>query len=124
MFCFTFVSKHHTDSLMLYSVQLKNTYSYLSSSLKLSDTVRGHSCQQLYCNWLSLYKFISIIPFILFYKFLLFPSTTCADRGIFVMGGGGVQVNLKYFFIPKLILQKAISRGVVQLLIPYRNPHN
>ena len=37
MFCFIFVSDHNTDFLMLYSVQLKNMYSYLNSSLKLSD---------------------------------------------------------------------------------------
>ena len=36
--------------LMLYSVQLKNMYSYLNSSLKLSDIVRGLSCQHSYCN--------------------------------------------------------------------------
>ena len=40
MFCFTFVSDHNTDFLMLYSVQLENMYSYLNSSLKLSDIVR------------------------------------------------------------------------------------
>ena len=61
MFCFTFVSDHNTYYIMLYSVQLKNMYSYLNSSLKLSDIVRGLSCQQSYCNLLSLYKFI-IIP--------------------------------------------------------------
>ena len=61
MFCFTFVSDHNTDYIMLHSVQLKNMYSYLNSSLKLSDIVRGLSCQQSYCNLLSLYKFISII---------------------------------------------------------------
>ena len=44
MFCFTFVSNHKTDSLMKYSVQLKNMYSYLNSSLKLSDIVRIPSC--------------------------------------------------------------------------------
>ena len=49
-FCFTLVSDHNTDFLMLYSVQLKNMYSYLNSSLKLSDIVRGLSCQQSYCN--------------------------------------------------------------------------
>ena len=43
MFCFTFVSSHNADSLMSYSVQLKNMYSYLNSSLKLSDIVRGLS---------------------------------------------------------------------------------
>ena len=76
MFCFTFVSDHNTDYIMLYPVQLKNMYSYLNSSLKLSDIVRGLSCQQSYCNLLSLYKLI-IIPFILSYKFLLFPTTSC-----------------------------------------------
>ena len=78
MFCFTFVSDHNTDYIMLYSVQLKNMYSYLNSSLKLSDIVRGISCQQSYCNLLSLYKIIIIIfPFVLSYKVLLFPSTSC-----------------------------------------------
>ena len=77
MFCFTFVSDHNTDYIMLYSVQLKNMYSYLNSSLKLSDIVRGLSCQQSYCNLLPLYKPIIIIPFILSYKFLLFPSILC-----------------------------------------------
>ena len=42
-------SDHNTDFLILYSVQLKNMYSYLNSSLKLSDIVRGLSCQQSYC---------------------------------------------------------------------------
>ena len=41
MFCITFVSDHNTDFLMLHSVQLKNVYSYLNSSLKLSDIVLG-----------------------------------------------------------------------------------
>ena len=77
MFCFTFVSDHNTDYIMLYSVQLESMYSYLNSSLKLSNIVRGLSCQQSYCNLLSLYKLIMIIPFILSYKFLLFPSTSC-----------------------------------------------
>ena len=63
---------------MLYTVQLKNMYSYLNSSLKLSDIVRGLSCQQpYYYNLLSLYKLITFIPFILTYKLLLFPSTSC-----------------------------------------------
>ena len=77
MFCFTFVSDHNTDNIMLYSVQLENMYSYLYSSLKLSDIVRGLSCHQSYDNLLSLYKLIIIIPFILSYKCLLFPSTSC-----------------------------------------------
>ena len=37
MFCFTFVSDHNIDFLMLYLVRLENMYSYLNSSLKLSD---------------------------------------------------------------------------------------
>ena len=69
MFCFTFVSDHNTDNIMLYSVQLKNMYSYLNSYLKLSDIVRGLSCQQSCFNLLSLYKLIIIIPFILSYTF-------------------------------------------------------
>ena len=78
MFYFTFVSDHNADSLMLYSVQLENMYSYLNSYLKLSDIVRGLSCQQSYCNLLLLlYNFIIIIPYILSYNFLLFPSTSC-----------------------------------------------
>ena len=77
MFCFTFVSDHNTDDIMLYSVQLKNMYSYLNSSLKLSDIVRDLYCQQSCCNLLSLYKFIIIIPIILSHNFLLFPSTSC-----------------------------------------------
>ena len=72
MFCFTFVSDHNTDYIILYSVQLKNIYNYLNSSLKLSDIGRG---QQSYCNLLSLYELIIIIPFIL--QFFFFPSTSC-----------------------------------------------
>ena len=44
MFCFTFVSEHNTDYIMLCSVQLKNMYSYLNSLLKMSDIVRSLSC--------------------------------------------------------------------------------
>ena len=61
-----FVSDHNTDSLMLCSVQLKNMYSYLNSSLKLSDIVCGLSFQQSYCDSISLYILIIIIPSILF----------------------------------------------------------
>ena len=63
--------------IILFSVQLENMYSYLNSSLKLSDIVPGLSSQQSYYNLLSLYKLIIIIPFILSYKYLLFPSTSC-----------------------------------------------
>ena len=57
---FTFVSDQNTDFLMLYSVQLENMYSYLNSSLKLSDIVRGLSCQQSYFNYRSIKKVISL----------------------------------------------------------------
>ena len=64
MFCFTFVSDHNTDFLMLYSVQLKNMYSYLNSSLKLSDIVRGLSVNNRFTTLLPLHKLIIIIRFI------------------------------------------------------------
>ena len=48
MFCFTFVSDHNTDYIMLYSVQLKNMYSYLTN---LFETVR-------YCTWSLLSTFV------------------------------------------------------------------
>ena len=74
---------------MLYSVQLKNMYSYLNSSLKLSDIVRGLSCQQSYYNLLPLYKLIIITPFILtkFYfsihiMFSLIPSDANDPQGL------------------------------------------
>ena len=91
MFCFTFVSDHNIYYIMLYSVQLKNMYSYLNSSLKLSNIVRGLSCQQSYYNLLSLYKLIIIIPFILSYKivtlsthimFSLIPSDANDPQGL------------------------------------------
>ena len=64
MFCLTFVSDHNTDFLMLYSVQLENMFSYLNSSLKLSDTVRGLSCQQSYST--NYHYTISLTSFVLF----------------------------------------------------------
>ena len=72
MFCFTFVSDHNLDSLMLYSVQLKNMYSYLNSSLKLSDIYVISPVN----NRIATYYHYTI-PFILSYKFLLFSSTSC-----------------------------------------------
>ena len=77
MFCFTFVSDHNTDCIMLYSVQLKNMYSYLNSSLKLSDIVRGLLSTIILQLIIIIQTLIIIIPFILFYYFLLFPSTSC-----------------------------------------------
>ena len=65
MFSFTFVSDYNTDFLMVYFVQLKNMYSYLNSSLKLSYIVRGLSCQLSYCNLL--YYTNSSTSFLLFY---------------------------------------------------------
>ena len=44
-------------------VQLKNIYSRLNSSLKLSDSVHDLSCQQSYCNSMTLHKCITIIHF-------------------------------------------------------------
>ena len=89
MYCFTFVSDHSIHCLMLYFVQLKNMYSYLNSSLKLSDFVRGLSYQQLYCNSLSLYKRIIIIPFILqiftfstHIRFSIIPSDANDQQGL------------------------------------------
>ena len=77
MFCFTFVSDHNTD-IMLYSVQLKNMYSYLNSSLKLSDIVRGLSCKQsnyLYTNSSSsFFLFITIFYFFHPHHIYLIPS--------------------------------------------------
>ena len=74
---------------MLYSVQLENMYSYLNSSLKLSDIVRGLSCQQSYCNLLSLFEFIIITPFILqifslsiHIMFSLIPSDANDPQGL------------------------------------------
>ena len=65
MFCFTFVSDHNTDSLMLYFVQLENMYSYMNSSLKLSDIVRGLSCQDRIAT--NYYINSSSSSFLLFY---------------------------------------------------------
>ena len=41
MFCFTVLSDHNTDYIMLYSVQLKNMYSYLNSSLNVVSPVNN-----------------------------------------------------------------------------------
>ena len=46
--CFTFVSDHNTDSLMSYSVQLKNMYICLNSSLKLSGIAHDLSIATRY----------------------------------------------------------------------------
>ena len=86
MFRFTFVSDHNTDSLMLYSVRLKNMYSY--------ETVR-------YCTWsllltivLQLIIIIQTLHIILFYfilqiftfsihiMFSLIPSDANDPRGL------------------------------------------
>ena len=65
MFCFTFVSDHNTDYIMLYSVQLENMYSYLNSSLKLSDIVRGSPVNNRIATYY--HKTNSSSPSLLFY---------------------------------------------------------
>ena len=86
MFCFTFVSDHITYYIMLYSVQLKNMYSYLNSSLKLSDIVCDLSCQQSYCNLLSLYNsfyfILQIFTFFINIMFSLIPSDANDPQGL------------------------------------------
>ena len=70
MFCFTFVSEHNIDSLMLYSVQLKNMYSYLNSSLKLSDIVRGLSVNNRIAT--NYHYTNSSLSFLLFYLIIFY----------------------------------------------------
>ena len=88
MFCVTFVSDHNTDYIMLYSVQLKNMYSYLNSSLKLSDIVRGLSCKQSYCNYHYTNSSSSFILFITNFYFFhphhvyLIPSDANDPQGL------------------------------------------
>ena len=76
---------------MLYFVQLKNMYSYLNSSLKLSDIVRGLSCQQPYYNLLSLYQthhyhyfyfILYIFTFSIFITFSLIMSDANDPQGL------------------------------------------
>ena len=90
MFCFTFVSDHNTDYIMLYSVQLKNMYSYLNSSLK--------NCQILYVispvnNRIAIYYHYTNSSFLLFYltniftlpihiMFSLIPSDANDPQGL------------------------------------------
>ena len=90
MFCFTFVSDQNTDYIMLYSVQLKNIYSYL----KLFETVR-------YCTWsllstivlqliiiiqtrhhLSFYFILQIFTLSIHIMFSLIPSDTYDPQGL------------------------------------------
>ena len=89
MLCFTFVSDHNTDFLVLYSVQLENMYSYLNSSLKLSDIVRGLSCHnRISAN----YHYTISTSFLLFYLinfyfsifiiFSLIPSDANDPQGL------------------------------------------
>ena len=90
MFCITFVSDHNTDSLMLYSVQLKNMYSYLNSSLKLSDIVRGllltvvlqliNIVQTLHHH--SFYFILQIFTFSIHIMFSLIPSDANDPQGL------------------------------------------
>ena len=73
MFCFTLVSDHNIDSSMLYLVRLENMYSYLNSSLKLSDIVRGLSLQLVIIIQTHYHHSFYFYPL----NFLLFPSTSC-----------------------------------------------
>ena len=71
---------------MLYFVQLKNMNSYLNSSLKLSDIVRGLSCQQPYYNLLSIYYsfyfILQICIFSIHIMFSLIPSDANDQQGL------------------------------------------
>ena len=85
MFCFTFVSDHNTDNIMLYSVQLKNMYSYLNSSLKLSDIVRGLSCQLIIIiqtHHHSFYFILQIFTLSIHIMFSLIPSDANDPQGL------------------------------------------
>ena len=77
MFCFTLVSDHDVDSLMLYHVRLENMYSYLNSSLKLSDIVRGLVVNNRIATCYHYTNSLSSFILFLYYNFLLFPSTSC-----------------------------------------------
>ena len=77
MFCFTFVSDHNTDSLMFYSVQLKNMYSYLNSSLKLSYIVRVHTIHHH-----SFYFILQIFTFSIHIMFSIIPSDANDPQGL------------------------------------------
>ena len=73
MFCFTFVSDHNTDYFMLYSVQLKNMYSYLNSR---------------YCTWTllptTILQFIIIIQAHHHHSFyLILQIFTCSTHIMF-----------------------------------------
>ena len=74
MFCFTFVSDHNTDYIMLYSVQLKNMNSYLNSSLKLSDIVHDHHH--------SFYFILQIFTLSIHIMFSLIPSDAYDPQGL------------------------------------------
>ena len=89
MFCFTFVPDHNADSLMLYSGQLENMYSYLNSSLKLSDIVRGLSCQIIVLQLIiiiqthhSLYFILQIFTLSIHIMFSLIPSDANDPQGL------------------------------------------
>ena len=77
MFCFTFVSDHNIDSLMLYLVRLENIYSILIAlrNCQILCVVSPVNNRIATC-----YHYTnSLSSFILFlsYKFLHFPSTSC-----------------------------------------------
>ena len=86
MFYFTFVSDHNTDSLMLYSVQLKNMYSYLNNryctcSLLLTIVLQLiNIVQTLHHN--SFYFILQIFIFSIHIMFSLIPSDANDPQGL------------------------------------------
>ena len=77
---------------MLYSVQLENMYSYLNSSLKLSDIVRGLSVYNRISVFQliiiqshqhhSFYFILLIFTFSIFIMFSLIPSDANDPQGL------------------------------------------
>ena len=89
MFCFTFVSDHNSECIMLYSVQLKNMYSYLNSSLKLSDIIRGLSYNGIatYYHYTNsslsfLLVYFTIFTFSIHIMFSIIPSDANDPQGL------------------------------------------
>ena len=91
MFCFTFVSDPNTDYIILYSVQLKNMYSYLNSSLKLSDIVSWSLLSTIILQLIiiiqthhhhSIYFILLIFTFSIHIMFSLIPSDANDPQGL------------------------------------------
>ena len=90
MFCFTFVSDHNIDYIMLYSVQLKNMYSYLNSSLNcqilyvVSPVNNRIATYYHYTNSSSSFLLFYLIHFYFFhlYNVYLIPSDANDPHGL------------------------------------------